>query len=84
MVRVNGLPLHNAILAFEQARGLVLLESEPESAAIVRLLARSRCSAYDLEFVALAQTLGALLVTHDKQVLAEFPDVAVSPEAFAA
>ncbi len=36
------------------------------------------CSAYDCEFVALARQLSVKLVTEDKKILAEFPDVAVS------
>lgn len=37
----------------------------------------SSCSAYDYEFVALARQLSVKLVTEDKKILTEFPDVAV-------
>jgi predicted nucleic acid-binding protein len=52
--------------------------------AVLELVSRSRCTAYDCEFVALAQRLDAPLVTDDRQILAEFPDTAVSPGAFVA
>jgi len=51
---------------------------------ILALAARSRCSAYDCEFVVLAQELGVPLVTTDAQVLQAFPTVALRPEIFAA
>lgn len=47
-----------------------------ESAHVLALVARSRCSAYDCEFVALAEDLGVGLVTGDRQVLAAFPEIA--------
>jgi len=42
----------------------------------------SDCSAYDCEYVALAQDLDVPLVTTDRQVLREFPKIAVSLEKF--
>lgn len=53
-----------------------------DSDQVLKLAAASRCSAYDCEFVALAQELGISLVTVDKQVLKEFPRVAMSLAAF--
>ena len=53
-------------------------EYEVDSRQILRLVGMSSCSAYDCEFVALAQELGAALVTADKQILNDFPGVAVS------
>lgn len=41
--------------------------------AVLRLVARSKCSAYDCEFVALAEALDTLLVTEDKALLHAFP-----------
>lgn len=49
---------------------------------VLRLADRSGCSAYDCEYVALAEDLGVSLVTADKQVLAAFPSVALSLEQF--
>jgi predicted nucleic acid-binding protein len=50
---------------------------------IIRLMLASDCTAYDCEYVALAQDLDVPLVTTDKQVLRAFPDIAVSLEKFA-
>jgi predicted nucleic acid-binding protein len=50
---------------------------------ILKLVLASNCTAYDCEYVALAQDLGVPLVTTDKQILREFPKIAVSLEKFA-
>jgi predicted nucleic acid-binding protein len=52
------------------------------SARVLRLVAGSRCSSYDCEFVALAQELGVKLVTADKRVISEFPQTAIALDAF--
>ncbi len=49
---------------------------------ILRLARESGCSAYDCEFVALAEQLGIRLITLDKQVLQAFPEHALSPAAY--
>jgi predicted nucleic acid-binding protein len=58
-------------------------EFQVESAAVLNLAALSQCSAYDCEFVALAQQLGVMLVTSDRQILRQFPSSAVSLNLFA-
>ncbi|WP_420629700.1 type II toxin-antitoxin system VapC family toxin [Candidatus Leptofilum sp.] len=55
---------------------------EVDSDWILRLVNKSSCSAYDCEFVSLAQRFGVLLVTADKQILRNFPETAVSPQQF--
>jgi len=53
-----------------------------DSSRILRLAADSGCSAYDCEFVALAQVLGVTMVTADRALIEKFrPDV-VSMKAF--
>jgi predicted nucleic acid-binding protein len=52
------------------------------SDAVLRLVASSNCTAYDCEFVALAKSQQVPLVTEDRQVLHEFPRIAVSLESF--
>ena len=49
---------------------------------ILKLVLDSDCTAYDCEYVALAQDLGVPLVTTDKQLLRAFPKTAVSLERF--
>ncbi len=58
-------------------------EYEVASSEVLRLASESKCSAYDCEFVAAANDLKVPLVTVDRQLLREFPAVAVSLNAFA-
>ena len=51
-------------------------EYEINSFQVLRLSNESSCSAYDCEFVSLANDLGATLVTEDKKVLKSFPEIA--------
>lgn len=53
-------------------------EINPGSKAIVELVAKSQCSAYDCEFVALAQQFECALYTMDTKVLNAFPEMAKS------
>ena len=53
------------------------------SAPVLEIAGRTRLSAYDCEFVALASVLSVPLVTADKGVLRAFPDRALTMEAFA-
>ncbi len=78
--------LRRDMLSFEQACSLQaeaesLLEGfefDVDSREVMALVRDSDCSAYDCEFVALAERLGAPLVTLDKKVLKAFPKRAVS------
>ena len=47
-----------------------------DSRDVMRLAALSRCSAYDCEYVALAEANGVPLITNDTQILKEFPAIA--------
>jgi len=57
-------------------------EYEVSLTQVLTLAAGSRCSAYDCEFLALAQALGVPLVTADRGVLSDFPSLSVSLNAF--
>jgi predicted nucleic acid-binding protein len=52
------------------------------SDAVLRLVTKSNCTAYDCEFVALADAERVHLVTADRQILQEFPEVAISLHKF--
>jgi predicted nucleic acid-binding protein len=53
-------------------------EFEPVSSHVLRLAASSNCTAYDCEFVAIAEDLAVPLITADNQLLQHFPNVAIS------
>jgi len=53
------------------------------SGQVMDLVSASSCSAYDCEYVALADHFGVPLVTSDRQVLRDFPDRTVSLRDFA-
>ena len=46
------------------------------------LVVHSSCTAYDCEFVAVARAQGVPLVTADREILREFPHIAVSLAKF--
>ena len=48
-------------------------EHEVDSRRVLELVRDSSCSAYDCEFVVLAERLGVKLVTMDKKLLVAFP-----------
>ena len=52
------------------------------SSAVLQLVSRSHCSAYDCEFVALAHAEGVQLLTVDRLILREFAETAISLEEF--
>ena len=65
-------------------RAMAGREFEVDTAAVLRHAVASGRSAYDCEFVALAEVLGVKLVTNDGPVLRSFPALTVSIEDFAA
>jgi predicted nucleic acid-binding protein len=46
--------------------------------AVLELVARTKCTAYDCEYAALALSLGTVLLTEGKALLAALPDVCVA------
>lgn len=78
-VRRKILALETACQIQEQAELLMADgEYEIDSLAVLGLTKASGCSAYDCEFVALAQGLDKILLTFDKKVLKGFPGLAMS------
>jgi predicted nucleic acid-binding protein len=79
----RDLPLDDALQIADQVdadmRGAT---ASVRTADVLRLVNASGHSAYDCEYVALAQRLGATLVTGDQRVAKVFPDTAVLMEEF--
>jgi predicted nucleic acid-binding protein len=83
-LRRNILNFHQIYKIQQEAEDLLRdREFELESSDVLRLVASSDCSAYDCEFVALAQRLKCKLVTMDKKILVNFPDIAQALTDFA-
>jgi predicted nucleic acid-binding protein len=87
---VLTLYMRKNLIKLEQAQrimnsALKLLRGEEyqvSSYEVLRLASESKCSAYDCEFIATANDLKVPLVTVDRQLLREFPTVAVSLNSF--
>ena len=82
----NGfLNMDEVLLIIQQAEMLMTdHEYEISPTQIMQLVKNSRCSAYDCEFVALAQYLDIPLITADKRILGEFPELAQTAESYLA
>jgi predicted nucleic acid-binding protein len=78
-LRQKIVTLVEALVLQDEAEALMTdQEFTVTSLQVLTLTDSSTCSAYDCEFVALAKQLSVKLVTQDKKILREFPDVAVS------
>lgn len=84
LARAGQLPWEELAAGWASARDAVAEnEWETGAEAILELAASSRLTAYDLEYVALARRVAVPLATFDRQILNEFPGVAVAPAEFA-
>ena len=81
-LRRGEMTFAGALNVFAAAEQLLLADQTSSTSRVIELIQSSPCTAYDLEFVAVAQRLGLTLVTNDQQVLAAFPETAVSPADF--
>ena len=89
---VLALYMQKSYLSLEQAQqilqeAMLLMQGrayEIVPSQVLEQAATSDCSAYECEFLALAEDLGIPLVTVDKKVLKAFPGIAVSPDEFLA
>ena len=81
-LRTTRIALDQVLLIIHQAETLLSdSEYEVSSAHITQHVENSSCSAYDCEFVALAQYLDVPLITADKKILRAFPEIAKSIES---
>ena len=84
------LSLRRGVMSFTDALEIVedadqLMGGKDRDSAsfrILRLAADSGCSAYDCEFVALAQDLGVTMVTADRALIEKFEPTVVSMKTF--
>jgi len=82
-LRHASLSLDEVLSIMSRAEGLMKdHDYQMDSSRVLRLAAGSGCSAYDCEFVALAQDLGVPLVTSDQTLIAKFSPTAVSMRSF--
>ena len=82
-LRHGFLSLDETLIVMKRAEGLMKdSDYQMDSSRVLRLAADSGCSAYDCEFVALAQDLGVPLVTSDSALIAKFKPTVVSMRAF--
>ena len=82
-LRKNILELSTVLQAMQEAEHLMESNAyEVNSTQVLQLVQNSGCSAYDCEFVALADDLGVRLVSFDKQICREFSGIAVHPKQF--
>ena len=82
-MRKKIIKLEQAQRIMDEARELLKgREYEVPSYEVLRLASESSCSAYDCEFIALANDLKTPLITVDKQLLKAFPSTAVSLKSY--
>lgn len=82
-VRSNLMTVEQALRIIREAENMMFYKDHlVSSTAVMRLVADSTCSAYDCEFVALANHLNAPLVTSDSRLLRDFPNRALAPDLF--
>ena len=83
LIRERRITLDHACVLLADAEALLkaqeYLVASPD---VLSLAAQSGCTAYDCEYVALAEGLEVPLVTEDRDVLRAFPQRALSPADF--
>ena len=82
-LRKTLLSREDCLLIFQQAEAVIgANEYNVATSVVLNLLQTSDCSAYDCEFVVLAQELDTRLITSDKQILRAYPQRAQSLETY--
>ena len=73
-MRAGQINVHDAEMAIRLGASCLLGgEHAVSDRAVFELVAKSQCSAYDCEYVALADALSTILVTEDQKLLRAFP-----------
>lgn len=78
-MRRGSLTFEQALAIQQEAESLLNgAEHEADSRRVLELVKASDCSAYDCEFIALAEALGVAAVTMDAKLIKAFPKIARS------
>lgn len=81
--RFQGMTFDKSQLVMNEAHDLMFEhERNVSSNLVIELVALSKCTSYDCEYVALAKEMNLTLVTFDKDIMRDFPQIAVSPQDF--
>jgi predicted nucleic acid-binding protein len=84
-MRLRALALPRAVAAFDAAQELVVDAAvEPSATELLELTARGGVSAYDAEFLFVAERLDLVLVSADRKLARAFPERVRSIDEFAA
>ena len=82
--RAGALDEGQALLLWRRSRVFLnAVELEPDGERVLQIAMTNGISAYDAQFIAVASELGVPLVTADKRILSNCPDISTSIETFA-
>jgi predicted nucleic acid-binding protein len=82
-LRHKLITLDRGIQIMNEAHALMIEhERYVSSNLVLELISASKCTSYDCEYVALAKEMNLTLVTFDKEVVGEFPTIAIFPQKF--
>lgn len=83
-LRKKLISMDDALEIQQQAESLLKdNEYTVNSFEVLKTANQSGCSAYDSEFICLAKSQNCKLVTADKKILKQFPDIAISAKEYA-
>ncbi|HEU0291291.1 MAG TPA: type II toxin-antitoxin system VapC family toxin [Anaerolineales bacterium] len=81
--RFKNMPLAKSQQVMNEAHDLMVEhERFVSSNVVLEHVASSKCTSYDCEYVALAKEMNLTLVTFDKEIVREFPQIAIFPHDF--
>ena len=84
-IRFQKLALLDALEIWSGAEKMMKKKELPtNTSSVLILVAESNCSAYDCEYIAVARHFNVNLITYDKQLIKEFPDIAMTAEQYLA
>jgi predicted nucleic acid-binding protein len=78
-LRKKAIDVQKAHLMIEAAHTFIQSEYEISQKAVLNFTQRSTCTSYDCEFICLADALKTRLITYNKKILNEFPEIAMKP-----